>query len=241
MNKRSLRVLEFDKIIQRLTDKAISARGKEICGNLAPQKELEPILAALKQTEEAMEFRMKAGALPLGGIKDIAPSLKRADMGGVLNIEELYHIGEFIYVCRKLANYGKSLEKREYMPIVDPAFERIVIAGGLESDIARCIANEREIADDASARLSEIRRGIKTAGGRINDALNAVIQSAAYRTMLQDAVITIRGGRFCVPIKQEYRHAFPGMVHDVSGSGATVFIEPMSVVDLNNKIKELEA
>ena len=241
MNERTLRVLEYDKIIEHLVAKAISVRGKATCRELEPQKNFERISRSLKETEEALELRMKAGVLPLGGIKDIAPSLKRADMGGVLNIEELYNIGEFIYVCRKAISYGKSVEKREYLPIVDGAFERLTSAGNLESEISRCIANEREVADDASSRLSDIRRGIKTAGGRINDALNAVIQSVAYRTMLQDAVITMRGGRFCVPIKQEYRGSFPGMVHDVSGSGATVFIEPMSVVELNNKIKELEA
>ena len=241
MNKRALRVLEYDKIVTRLTEKAISVRGKETCRNLAPLAEFADIKLALDETSQALDFRMKAGMLPLGGVKDIAPSLKRADMGGVLNIEEIFHIGEFIYVCRKVSSYAKSVEKRDFLPIVDPAFERISAPAALEAEITRCVANEREIADDASSKLSDIRRGIKVAGGRINDALNSILHSSAYRTMLQDAVITMRSGRFCVPIKQEYRTSFPGMVHDVSGSGATVFIEPMSVVDLNNKIKELEA
>jgi len=224
-----------------LADRAVSAKGKEMCTQLAPQTNYDKIRQSLEETSQALDFRMKAGALPLGGIRDITPSLKRTDMGGVLNIEEIYHIGEFIYVCRKVAAYAKSVEKREYLPIVDEAFDRIAPVGALEAEITRCIANEREVADDASAALSTIRRGIKVAGGRINEALNAIIQSAAYRTMLQDTVVTMRGGRFCVPIKQEYRTNFPGMVHDTSGSGATVFMEPMSVVELNNKIKVLEA
>ena len=241
MNQRSQRVLEYNKIVDKLRELAISVRGKQMCTDLVPLTDYAAICRGLEETGEALQFRMMAGQLPLGGIKDIAPSLKRADMGGVLSVEEIYHIGEFIYVCRKVASYAKSVERRETLPIVDPAFERITPMAALESEITRAIANERDVADDASAKLSDIRRGIKVSHGRINDALNSIIQSAAYKNMLQDAVITIRGGRFCVPIKQEYRTSFPGMVHDMSGSGATVFIEPMSVVELNNKIKEYEA
>ena len=240
MNQRSLRVLEYDKIISKLAEAAISEKGKGACRNLAPQTNLDGITKSLDETKEALEFSMKAGSLPLGGIKDITSQMARVAMGGTLNIQELYHIGEFIYVCRKVVSYARSVERREYLKIVDPAFERIFVPTELESKITRCIVNEREVADDATARLSEIRRGIKTSSGRINDALNAIIHSAAYRNMLQDNVITIRSGRFCVPIKQEYRTSFPGMIHDMSGSGATVFIEPMSVVELNNKIKQLE-
>jgi len=241
MNQRSQRVLEYSKIVDKLAELAISARGKQICKDLEPLTDYNEICQGLEETGQALQFRMLAGQLPLGGIKDIAPSLKRADMGGVLSVEEIYHIGEFIYVCRKVSGYAKSVERREPLSIVDPAFERITPMAALEADINRSIANERDVADDASAALSTIRRGIKVSHGRINDALNSIIQSAAYKTMLQDAVITMRGGRFCVPVKQEYRNSFPGMVHDMSGSGATVFIEPMSVVELNNKIKEYEA
>jgi len=238
---RSLRVLEYTKMVDKLAELAISARGKQICKNLAPQTNYDAIRASLDETSEALQFRMIAGQLPLGGIRDISPSLKRADMGGVLSVEEIYSIGEFIYVCRKVSGYAKSVERREPLHIIDPAFERVTPITTLESQITRAIANERDVADDASVKLSEVRRGIKISHGRINDALNSIIHSAAYKNMLQDAVITMRGGRFCVPVKQEYRNSFPGMVHDMSGSGATVFIEPMSVVDLNNKIKEYEA
>ncbi|MCL2855556.1 MAG: endonuclease MutS2 [Defluviitaleaceae bacterium] len=241
MDTRSLKVLEFDKIVERLAGKAISPAGKALCGKLAPMGDLEQIQQALTETQQALDFSMKAGHLPLGGIKDIAPSLKRASFGGTLNTEELFHIGEFIYVCRKVQNYAKSVERREYLDLLDPLFEQVEIPDRLEKDITRCIANEKEVSDEASAVLSGIRRGIKLSHGRINEALQSVIHSNAYKNMLQDAVITIRSGRFCVPIKQEYKGAFPGMIHDMSGSGATVFMEPMSVVALNNKIKELEA
>ena len=241
MDARSLKVLEFDKVVERLEGRAISPAGKALCQGLAPMKALQDIELALAETEEAMEFSMKAGRLPLGGIKDIAPSLKRAGFGGMLNTEELFHIGEFIYVCKKVQNYAKSVERREYLDLLDPQFERVEIPDKLEKDITRSITNEKEVSDDASAALSGIRRGIKLSHGKINEALQSVIHSSAYKNMLQDAVVTIRGGRFCVPIKQEYKGSFPGMIHDMSGSGATVFMEPMSVVALNNKIKELQA
>ena len=241
MDKRSLKTLEFDKIIQKLANKAISQGGKAMCENLSPMDRLGDIEKALAQTAEALEFSTKAGHLPLGGIKDITASLKRATIGGVLSIEELFHVGEFIYVCKKIERYASSVERRERLEHLDPLFEEIVTAAQLEKDITRCIVNDKEIADDASAALSAIRRSIKTSSSRINDALNSVIQSQNYKNMLQDAVITMRSGRYCVPIKQEYKSSFPGVVHDSSGSGATVFMEPLSVVALNNKIKELQA
>jgi DNA mismatch repair protein MutS2 len=233
--------LEYNKIVDKLSALAISVRGKQMCKDLEPLSDYFEICQGLEETGQALQFRMMAGQLPLGGIRDIAPSLKRADVGGVLSVEEIYGIGEFIYVCRKVASYAKSVERREALSVVDPAFEQITPMAALEAEINRAIANERDVADDASAKLSDIRRGIKVSHGRVNDALNSIIHSAAYKNMLQDAVITMRGGRFCVPIKQEYRGSFPGMVHDMSGSGATVFMEPMSVVELNNKIKEFEA
>ncbi|MCL2168972.1 MAG: endonuclease MutS2 [Defluviitaleaceae bacterium] len=241
MDKRSLSTLEFNKIIQKLTDRAISPAGKALCSDLQPMNELANIQKALTQTQQALDFSMKAGHIPLGGIKDVEHSLKRATIGGVLNIEEIFNIGEFIYVCKKIQRYAKSVERREYMELLDPLFEEIHAPEMLDKNITRCILNDKEVADDASAALSTIRRTMKTSSARINDALNSVIQSSTYRTMLQDAVITMRSGRYCVPIKQEYKGTFPGVVHDMSGSGATVFMEPLSVVALNNKIKELQA
>jgi len=239
MNKKSLNTLEYTKIIELLTQKAVSALGKARCRQLLPITDIAMLKKAQTETSQAIEMILKAGSLPLGGIVDIGPSLKRAEIGGVLNIEEIYNIGEFLYVCKKIINYSKSVEKREYMDILDSCFEQILILPKLSADINRSITNKQELADDASAALSSIRRDIKVNNARINDALNSIIHSAAYKNMLQDNIITIRSGRFCVPIKQEYKSSFPGMVHDTSSSGATLFIEPMSAVNLNNKIKEL--
>jgi DNA mismatch repair protein MutS2 len=174
-------------------------------------------------------------------------------VGGILTIEELLHVCDFLYVCRKIITYGhytsphstpqetgKTMDIKIDLPEnLRPYFESLITADGLESEINRCIRNAQEISDNASHKLSDIRRNIKQANDRIRDHLNSVIHSAAYKTMLQDTIITLRNDRFCVPVRAEYRTSFPGMVHDQSATGATVFMEPMSVVQLNNKIKEL--
>ncbi|MCL2353804.1 MAG: endonuclease MutS2 [Defluviitaleaceae bacterium] len=241
MDNKSLKSLEYHKIIQKLTDKAISQKGKALCDALLPVDNLEIIQKTQQETHQALQMVLKQGTIPLGGIKDITPSLKRAGVGGILNIEELFHIGEFIYVCKKIKSYAAAVDSRDYLDLIDPRFEEIEIPVDLEKSILRCIKSEQEIADDATQNLSAIRRGIKTSNARINETLSSLIQSTSYKNMLQDTVITMRNGRFCVPVKQEHKSNFPGMVHDVSGSGATMFIEPMAVVSLNNKIKELEA
>ena len=151
------------------------------------------------------------------------------------------HIGEFLYVCRKAKNYAKNENKAETYERLDEYFELLTLIPNLENEITRCIVSETEIADDASSGLKSVRKEIKISNDRVKDHLNGVISSSAYRNMLQDFVITIRNDRYCVPVKSEYRSVFPGMVHDQSNTGSTVFMEPLSVVQLNNKIKELQA
>ena len=213
-----------------------------MCRSLRPVDDMEQIKLWQRYTTEAASCVMKKGSLPLGGISDIRAGLKRAEMSGMLTTEELMRVADFIYVCRKAVNYskGESL-KREIFELLDPEFDMLRVPVDLEREINRCIVNETTIADDASAALSTIRKNIKISNNRIREQLNAVLQSQTYKNMLQDSVITIRGGRYCVPVKQEFKGQFSGMVHDQSSTGATVFIEPMSVVNLNNKIKELEA
>jgi DNA mismatch repair protein MutS2 len=179
--------------------------------------------------------------VPLGGIRDIRPALKRAEVGGILSIEELLHIADFLYVCRKIIKYGKPEGKREPFQVLDPLFEAVRSAPHLEAEINRCVVNDKELADDASPKLRDIRRNVKISNDRIKEQLNSIIHSQTYKNMLQDNVITMRAGRYCVPVKSEYRTSFQGMIHDQSSTGATLFIEPMSVVQLNNKIKELMA
>jgi len=143
MDKRSIKTLEFDKIIERLTARAISPAGKAMCAALLPMQDFDGIARALEETTQALEFSMKAGHIPLGGIKDIAPSLKRAEIGGILSVEELFNIGEFIYVCKKVLTYAKSVERRERLGILDEKFEEIILPTVLEREIGRCIQTSR--------------------------------------------------------------------------------------------------
>ncbi|MDR1641587.1 MAG: endonuclease MutS2 [Clostridiales bacterium] len=247
MNEKALRVLEYDKITRKLQDKAVSPMGKLAAESLKPMESLEDIERAQKETSEAQALILQKGTLPLGGISDIRDSLKRAVMGGSLSIDELLKVGDFVYVCSKALGYHKGAHlssvptSARQFPILDPLFSGIEAPVSLEKEITRCIASSEDLNDDASPKLSEIRRGIKRANERVRESLNTVIHSASYKNMLQDSVVTIRNDRFCVPVKQEYRSSFPGMQHDQSSTGATVFMEPMSVVSLNNKIKELKA
>ncbi|MDR1559928.1 MAG: endonuclease MutS2 [Clostridiales bacterium] len=258
MNAKSLHVLEFDKIIKRLTAKAVSPMGKEKTEKLTPMDDIMEIKRAQRETSESAQLITRKGSLPLGGIKDIRESLKRAKAGGTLSIEELLNTSDFIYVCRKAAQYHKSAHSSvlsdhvdaarvnaagpaNASPLLDPIFSAVSVPAALEKEISRCVINAEEISDEASQKLSEIRRGIKVANDRVREQLNNVIRSQAYKNMLQDAVITIREDRYCVPVKQEYRTSFNGIAHDQSSTGATVFMEPMAVVQLNNRIKELRS
>lgn len=238
MNQKALRTLEFDKIIDMLAGKAISAAGKAMARELVPLTELFDIEIAQRETSEALEYVLKSGSLPLGGIKDVVEAAKRSAMGGVLMIVELMHIVDFLYVCSKAIGYAKGFEGGG---IVADLFECVRPLPALAKELNRCIVSDQELADDASPALANIRRGIKTQNARIRETLNAIIQSQTYKGMLQDSVITVRNGRYCVPVRAEHKKDFQGMVHDQSGSGSTLFVEPMSVVSLNNKIKELEA
>ena len=143
-------------------------------------------------------------------------------------------VGEFLYVCRKVKNYSKQENKADVFPVLEDYFNVVKPITGVENEITRCIINEQEISDDASSGLRSVRREIRNANGSIRDKLNTIIYSAAYKTMLQDAVITIRNDRYCVPVRAEYQSSFPGMVHDRSNTGSTVFMEPTAVIQLNN-------
>lgn len=241
MNEKALRTLEYDKIIQKLTQFAVSPMAKERAAALRPSAELSDIVIWQQETTEATSMVLRKGSPSFGGFREIRPQLKRASMAGILSIAELMAVGEFAYVCRKVKNYAKKENKTEVYERLDEYFDLIVPLDKLENEISRCILSETEIADDASAGLRSIRREIKASNEKVKDHLNGVIASAAYRNMLQDFVITIRNDRYCVPVKAEYRSTFPGMIHDQSNTGSTLFMEPLSVIQLNNKIKELQA
>ena len=239
MNLKALQTLEYTKIIDLLSMRAVSQMGKEMAGTLIPMTYLPGIKRALQETTEAVTLILRKGSLPLGGIKDIRSQIQRAAVGGMLSIEELLHVGDFLYVCGKINDYGHVDDRYEPSLALQPLFDGVMLELSLESEIKRCILNQTEVSDQASAALAGVRRNIRTAGDKIREHLNKVIHSADYKNMLQDAIITMRSDRYCVPVKAEYRASFPGMIHDQSASGATLFIEPQSVVQLNNKIKEL--
>ena len=242
MNKKAFKTLEYNKIIEMLSSCALTATGKEKCLELEPFLNIEKIEKEQEITTEASAMILKKGSLPLGGMKDIRASLRRVNVGGVLNVSELLHIGDFLHVVNKVVSYGKEdSSKNDNFNILTEMFGFLIPIDHLKKEIDRCILNEQDIADDASSELLSIRKTIKTSNDRIKEQLNSVLRSQTYKNMLSDAIVTLRGGRFCVPIKQEYRTVFPGIIHDQSSTGATLFMEPMSVVALNNKIKELEA
>jgi len=239
MNSKALQTLEYTKIIDLLASHAASQMGKDRANNLIPMTNIKDIKRAQRETTEATTLILRKGSLPLGGIRDIRSALQRALVGGMLGIEELLHIGDFLYVCGKIQSYGYPDERYEALEMLQSLFDGVLSSDHLESEIKRCVLNQQELSDAASPALANVRRSIRTSNDRIRDHLNGVIQSAAYRNMLQDPIITIRNDRYCVPVKAEYRGSFNGMIHDQSASGATLFIEPASVVQLNNKIKEL--
>ncbi|MDO4530689.1 MAG: endonuclease MutS2 [Bacillota bacterium] len=241
MNEKALHTLEYDKIIQKLAGYAVSPMAKERAAALRPSAALSDIVIWQQETTEAAAMVLKKGSPSFGGFREIRPQLKRASMAGVLSVAELMSIGEFAYVCRKVKNYARKENKDEVYPRLDEYFDLILPLDKLENEISRCILSETEIADDASAGLRSVRKEIKISNDRVKDHLNSVINSSAYRNMLQDFVITIRNDRYCVPVKAEYRSSFPGMIHDQSNTGSTLFMEPLSVIQLNNKIKELQA
>ena len=240
MNDKVLKTLEYNKIIEKLVGFAISPMGKELAANLRPYSVLSDIELGQKETSEAEAMIMRKGAIPLGGIKEIRPQIKRVSMGGSLGIGELLNMGSFLYVCRKIKNYSVNENKAEFYEVVGELFDMVQELPRLESEINRAIISENEVSDDASQGLKSVRREIAVSNDRIREHLNGIINSPIYRNMLQDYVITIRNDRYCVPVKSEYRNSFSGMVHDQSNTGSTLFIEPLSVVQLNNKIKELQ-
>ena len=241
MNEKALHTLEYDKIIQKLVGYAVSPMAKERAAELQPSSAISDIAIWQQETTEATAMVLKKGSPSFGGFREIRPQLKRASMAGILSVAELMAIGEFAYVCRKVKNYAKKENKDEFYERLDEYFELIIPLDKLENEISRCIISETEISDDASAGLRSVRKEIKISNDRVKDHLNGIINSSAYRNMLQDFVITIRNDRYCVPVKAEYRSSFPGMIHDQSNTGSTLFMEPLSVIQLNNKIKELQA
>ena len=240
MNQKVLQTLEFDKIINILTGYATTELGKSMCANLKPMTEEADILNAQDQTQDALTRIYKRGNVSFFGVSDLSPSLARLKMRGTLGTGELLDIARVLESVKNADSYGVRTEDDIEADSLDELFESLVPLDDLLHEIRRCIISEEEISDDASSTLKHIRRAMKQTNQKIHTQLTALVSSASNQDKLQDAIVTMRNGRYCIPVKQEYRSSFQGMIHDQSASGNTLFIEPMSVVTLNNELKELE-
>ena len=238
MNERALKTLEYFKIIDRLTELAGSQVGKEKCRSLRPLTDIEKICELQKETADALARIYKKGSLSFSGIHDIRPSIMRLEVTSCLGAGELLHISSVLTATLHVKNYGKS-ENDEITDSLSERFNLLEPLSPVNNEILRCIISEEEVADDASPGLKSVRRRIKTTNDKIREQLNSIVNSRDTQIVLQDNLITMRDGRYCLPVKSEYKNQFAGMVHDQSSSGSTTFIEPMAVVKLNNELREL--
>ena len=240
MNQKVFQTLEFDKIIKILTGYASTEMGRDLCRKLTPMTKETDILNAQDHTQDALTRIYRRGSISFSGITDLKPSIARLNMKGSLGAGELLNIAKLLETVKNAAAYNSSEDDDMEADSLDEIFEALVPLNDLLREIRRCIISEEEISDDASSALKSIRRSMKQANQKIHNQLTAVVSASSNQDKLQDAIITMRNGRYCIPVKQAYRNSFPGMIHDQSASGNTLFIEPMSVVTLNNELKELE-
>ena len=239
MNQKVLRTLEYNKIVERLAEYAFGADTKERCLSLLPSTSLSEITNAQQQTKDAMNRSLKKGRLDCSGIKPLSSAIRRVEIGGTMNIEELLGLCKLLETARRVKAYGRK--EREDIPSdsLSELFDGLEPLSPLCDEIRRCIISVDEISDDASSNLKSIRRSIRSTGDRVHAQLNQMLNNQNVRSCLQDFVITMRNGRYCLPVKAEAKSQITGMVHDQSSSGSTLFIEPMAVVNLNNELKEL--
>lgn len=239
MNEKALKSLEYYKIIQQLTEKASSSLGKELCRNLLPSVDLVQIQLMQAQTRDALSRLFQKGSISFGSVKDVRGSLKRLEIGSTLGIIELLSICSLLENTSRVKAYSRNERGDHPADSLDEMFEQLSPLTPLSAEIRRCILSEDEISDSASPGLLKVRRSMKIANDRIHTQLTSLVNGGA-RNYLQDAVITMRNGRYCIPVKAEYKGQVPGMIHDQSSTGSTLFIEPMAIVKLNNDIRELD-
>ncbi|MDO4325049.1 MAG: endonuclease MutS2 [bacterium] len=238
MNQKALKTLEYDKIIHQLAEYASSPLGKELCLALVPSSDIEEIRHMQQETTDALtRVRMK-GSISFSGVRDVTASLKRLEIGSSLGIVEILSISSLLTAASRARIYGRREEDELTDDSLDEMFRTLDPITPVNNEIKRCIISEEEVSDDASPGLHRVRRSMKNAQDRIHTQLNSILNSS--RAYLQDAVITMRDGRYCLPVKSEYKSQFSGMVHDQSATGSTLFIEPMAIIKLNNELRELE-
>ncbi|PMC37096.1 endonuclease MutS2 [Bacillus sp. UMB0899] len=239
MQQKVLHVLEYEKVKEQLIKHASSSLGKERVKVLVPSSEYEEVAVAQEQTDEAAKVLRLKGNIPLGGLVDIRATVKRARIGGMLSSVELIEVAGTLYAGRQMKRFIEKMVEEEielsHLPILA---EQIVVIHDLERRISECIDDNGYVLDSASETLKGIRQQLRTTEARVRDKLESMIRSSNASKMLSDAIITIRNDRFVLPVKQEYRASYGGIVHDQSSSGATLFIEPQVVVDLNNTLQQ---
>lgn len=236
--KKVLKILEFDKILEQLQGYTHSEPVKKRIMQLEPYSTVKEATAAQKETTEAMSTLLKLGSPPVNiSVSDVRGSVKRAEQGGILTIRELMEISKTLYIARRTKSYLE--ECGEECTVLHDMEQQLLTAKALEDKINAAVVSEEEIADDASSELSTIRRKIRNLNGKIKDTLNGMLHSAHYKKYLQDAIVTMRSDRYVIPVRAEYKNEVPGIVHDTSATGQTIFIEPISVVNSNNEIRDL--
>lgn len=239
MNPKALKTLEYNKIIDRLTEFAGSALAKEMCRNLQPSTDLYEIQTLQKETSDALSRIYQKGAVSFRGVRDIRGSIKRLEIGAIIGINELLSICSLLEVCSKVKAYSRNDRDPDFEDSLEAMFQALQPLTPVSSEIRRCIASEEELNDDASPALFKIRRSMRQINDKVHAQLQTMVNGSA-RTYLQDAVVTMRNGRYCIPVKAEHRGQVPGMIHDQSSTGSTLFVEPIAVIKLNNDLRELE-
>ena len=238
MNKKSLKTLEYDKIISQLQEYASSPLGRQLCRDLLPSVDIREICRTQTETADALTRVRQKGSISFSGLRDVKDSLKRLEIGSSLGITELLAVSGILTIAARAKAYGRHEESELPDDSLEETFRLLEPLTPLNTEIKRCILSEDEISDDASPGLRHVRRSMKVISDRVHTQLNSILNS--NRTYLQDAVVTMRDGRYCLPVKAEYKNQVAGMVHDQSSTGSTLFIEPMAVVQLNNELRELE-
>jgi len=236
--EKSIHTLELPRVLAMLAAQAATEEGKETCLALRPSGETTHVTRLQKQTSAAVSMLLQRGTPSFSGVRPVAAALQRADRGGALNTRELLSIAQVLRCARTVREYGAG--ETAGKSVLDSYFNHLTANRFLEDRITGSILSEDEIADSASPELADIRRHIRAAAGKVRDVLNKLISSNQSK-YLQESIITMRGGRYVVPVKSEHKNDIPGLVHDVSGSGGTFFIEPMGVVNANNELRELQA
>ena len=237
MENHTLKVLEFDKIIAKLMNQTACALGKEAAGLTYPTTDLAVAKRKQQETSEAKAILECEGSIPLGGIEDIRHSIERAGLDATLQPSDLLAVLNTLQSCRRLGQYLVKL--RTKYPILGELGSEIESFNALEAEISGAISQNAEVMDSASIPLARVRSELHTVQARLTERMNSYLQSSSYKTIIQEPVITIRSDRYCIPIKSDHRGQFPGIVHDASASGATLFIEPASVVEMGNRRKQL--